>query len=93
MGVANPTGMHDFDLRVGQWKAHHRRLKERLAGSHEWEGFDGTQTLWQLMDGLANVDDNVFQMPDGNKRRYWGPPEYSPAAITIREVFLEARGG
>ena len=23
-----------FDLRVGRWTAHHRRLKERLAGSH-----------------------------------------------------------
>lgn len=61
----NLTGLHDFDLRVGPWKAHHRRLKERLAGSHEWVEFDGTSNLWKLMDGWANVDDNVFNMPNG----------------------------
>jgi hypothetical protein len=27
------SGLHDFDLRVGEWQAHHRLLKERLAGS------------------------------------------------------------
>ena len=66
--VPNLSGVHDFDLRVGRWQAHHRRLKERLAGSHEWVEFDGTQTFWQLMDGLANTDDNVFQIPGGEYR-------------------------
>ncbi|MFL6262616.1 MAG: DUF1579 domain-containing protein [Thermoanaerobaculia bacterium] len=61
----NLTGLHDFDLRTGHWKAHHRRLKERLAGSHEWVEFDGTSNLWKLMDGWANVDENVFNMPNG----------------------------
>lgn len=64
----NLTGLHDFDLRVGKWQEHHRRLKERLAGSHEWVEFDGTQTLWKVMDGWANVDDNVFKMPSGEYR-------------------------
>lgn len=64
----NLTGLHDFDSRVGRWTAHHRRLKERLAGSHEWVEFDGTQTEWKLMDGYANVDDNVFKMPGGDYR-------------------------
>ena len=59
------TGLHDFDLRVGRWTAHHRRLKERLAGSTEWVEFEGTQTFWKAMDGYANVDDNVFDMPGG----------------------------
>jgi hypothetical protein len=61
-------GLHDFDVRVGQWRAHHRRLKERLAGCHEWVEFDGTQTMWPLMGGSANVDDNVFDMPGGSYR-------------------------
>ena len=68
MEAANLSGLHDFDFRVGRWQAHHRRLKERLAGSHEWVEFDGTQTLWQLMDGWANVDENVFKMPGGDYR-------------------------
>jgi len=66
--VPNLTGLHDFDLRVGRWEAHHRRLKERLADDHEWVEFDGTQTFWQLMDGAANVDENVFKMPGGEYR-------------------------
>ena len=61
----NLSGLHDFDTRVGQWTAHHRKLKERLADNHEWVEFDGTQTFWQLMNGYANVDENVFELPGG----------------------------
>ena len=39
--VPNLSGLHDFDLKVGKWIAHHKRLKERLAGNHEWVEFDG----------------------------------------------------
>jgi hypothetical protein len=61
----NLSGLHDFDLRAGEWVAHHRRLQERLAGSHEWVEFDGTQSFRLLMDGYANEDENVLNMPDG----------------------------
>jgi hypothetical protein len=61
-------GRHDFDLRFGDWQVHHRKLKERLAGSHEWIEFDGTLSMRSLMDGLANVSDNVFRMPEGTYR-------------------------
>jgi hypothetical protein len=61
----NLSGLHDFDLRAGEWVAHHRRLKERLAGSHEWVEFDGTQSFRLLMDGYANEDENVLNMPGG----------------------------
>jgi hypothetical protein len=64
----NLAGLHDFDLRVGKWRGHNRRLKERLAGSHEWVEFDGTQTFWQVMDGYANVDENVLSLPTGTYR-------------------------
>jgi hypothetical protein len=64
--VPNLSGLHDFDLRVGRWTAHHRRLKERLAGSQEWIEFDGTQTFWPLMGGFANVDENLMRLP-GNE--------------------------
>jgi hypothetical protein len=61
-------GRHDFDLRFGDWRVHHKKLKERLAGSHEWIEFDGTLSMRPLMDGLVNVSDNVFNMPDGAYR-------------------------
>jgi hypothetical protein len=57
------SGLHDFDFRVGEWTAHHRRLKERLAGSHEWVEFDGTQSWRSLMDGFANEDENTLNLP------------------------------
>jgi hypothetical protein len=64
----NLSGLHDFDRMVGRWNAHHRRLKERLAGSHEWVEFDGTSHFFLLMDGFANTDENVFKMPSGEYR-------------------------
>jgi hypothetical protein len=61
-------GRRDFDLRFGDWRVQHRRLKERLANSHEWIEFDGTISMRPLMGGLANVGDNVFNLPDGAYR-------------------------
>jgi hypothetical protein len=64
----NLAGLHDFDFLVGQWHGHHRKLKEKLANSHDWEEFDGTLSMRKLMDGYANVDDNVFNTPEGTYR-------------------------
>jgi hypothetical protein len=57
------SGLHAFDLRVGEWTCHNRKLKERLAGSHEWVEFDGTQSFRLLIGGYANVDENAFSLP------------------------------
>src|SRR5271154_2172950 len=65
---ANLTGLHDFDFLVGEWQVHHRRLKERLANSHEWIEFDGTLNTRQFMNGWANAGDNVFKAPSGEVR-------------------------
>jgi len=67
-GARNLSGLHDFDFLVGEWRVHHRRLKERLAGSHEWIEFEGTCSMRKLMDGWGNVDDNVLDMPGGSYR-------------------------
>lgn len=66
--AANLSGLHDFDFLVGDWRVHHRRLKERLAGSHEWVEFEGTCSMRPLMGGYSNVDDNVMNMPGGAYR-------------------------
>jgi hypothetical protein len=61
-------GRSDFDFLVGHWVVHHRRLKERLAGCAEWDVFDGTCTMRPILDGQANVDDNVVALPSGPYR-------------------------
>ena len=61
-------GLHDFDFLVGHWRVHHRKLKERLANSHEWIEFEGTLFSQPLMGGYANVDDDVFEVPIGTYR-------------------------
>jgi hypothetical protein len=61
----NLTGLHDFDFLRGTWKARHRVLKERLAGSRAWIEYDGTVTQRPLMGGWGNSGDNVFNKPGG----------------------------
>jgi len=34
-------GSHDFDFVIGDWKAHVRRLPERLKGSNFWVEYEG----------------------------------------------------
>ena len=34
-------GAHDFDFLIGDWKAHVRRLPDRLIGSAKWIEYDG----------------------------------------------------
>lgn len=65
---AAPSGAHDFDFLMGHWRSKHCKLKERLAGSNEWIEFNGTLYAQKLMNGYANVDDNVFEVPGGTYR-------------------------
>jgi len=58
----------DFDFLIGHWQVHHRRLKERLANSHEWIEFAGTSVVWKVMGGYGTMDDNVLELPGGTYR-------------------------
>jgi hypothetical protein len=71
------SGLHDFDFLVGEWRVHSRRLKEALAGSHEWYAFEGSIVSRPLMEGRANVDDTVFHLPQGIYRGV-APRAYDP---------------
>jgi hypothetical protein len=89
-GVANLSGLHDFDFLVGNWQVHHRKLKGRLTNSHAWDEFDGTLSMHKLMDGYANVDDNVFNTPEGSYRGV-GLRSYDPKTAQWAIWWLDGR--
>jgi hypothetical protein len=62
------NGLDDFDFFIGKWRAHHRRLNERLAGCNDWTEFEGTSTVQKILGGAGNMDDNVLDLPGGAYR-------------------------
>jgi hypothetical protein len=62
------AGADDFDFLVGEWRVRHERRQRWLDGCEDWSGFDGTMRLWPLLDGHANIDDNVLDNPNGPYR-------------------------
>jgi hypothetical protein len=74
------TAPSDFAFMSGSWAVHHRQLKERLADDTQWWEFEGTTRAWLLMNGDANLDDNVLDHPKGSYR-----------AITLRRMEPKTR--
>jgi hypothetical protein len=58
-------GSHDFDFLIGHWKAHVRRLPERLVGSHAWIEYDGISNHKKLLDSNANFEE--FEVDNADK--------------------------
>jgi hypothetical protein len=50
-------GAHDFDFLIGDWKAHVKRLPDRLVGSTHWIEYDGTSRHKKLLDSNANFEE------------------------------------
>ena len=50
-------GGHDFDFLIGDWKAHVRRLPDRLVGSTKWIEYDGISNHHKLLDSDANFEE------------------------------------
>ena len=59
---------HDWDWLEGNWSVRHRRLKERLQGSAEWQEFDGACRMVRTLAGFGNMDDNWLDLPAGAYR-------------------------
>src|SRR5262247_1530757 len=50
-------GSHDFDFLIGDWKAHVRRLPDRLVGSNNWIEYSGISNHKKLLDTNANFEE------------------------------------
>jgi hypothetical protein len=50
-------GGHDFDFLIGDWKAHVRRLPDRLVGSTKWLEYNGISNHHKLLDSNANFEE------------------------------------
>jgi hypothetical protein len=53
--AAPRDGSHDFDLEIGEWTTHLKRLRHPLSGSTEWVEYEGTSSVRSLLDARANV--------------------------------------
>jgi hypothetical protein len=66
--VATPAaahdGSHDFDFLIGDWKAHVRRLPDRLVGSNNWIVYDGISNHKKLLDSNANFEQFEVDNPE-----------------------------
>jgi hypothetical protein len=59
-------GSHDFDFLIGDWKAHVRRLPDRLNKSDVWVEYDGISNHKKLLDSNANFEE--FDVTSADKK-------------------------
>ena len=61
-------GSHDFDFLISDWKAHVRRLPDRLVGSNTWIEYDGISNHKKILDSNANFEEFDVRNPEKNLR-------------------------
>jgi hypothetical protein len=59
-------GSHDFDFLIGNWKAHVRRLPDRLNNSATWVEYDGISNHKKLLDSNSNFEE--FDVTSSDKK-------------------------
>ena len=67
-GLPQRDGSHDFDFLIGNWKAHVRRLPDRLNGSNTWVEYDGISNHKKLLDSNANFEEFDVRNSEKNLR-------------------------
>jgi hypothetical protein len=55
--LSQRDGSHDFDFLIGDWKAHVRRLPDRLNNSNVWVEYDGISNHKKVLDSNANFEE------------------------------------
>ena len=56
-------GRRGFDFLLGRWRIDHRRLRRRLEGCDEWDGFVSSAEVVKVLGGLGIVD--TYAAEDG----------------------------
>jgi hypothetical protein len=59
-------GSHDFDFLIANWKAHVRRLPDRLNNSNVWVEYDGISNHKKLLNSNANFEE--FDVSTADKK-------------------------
>jgi hypothetical protein len=59
-------GAHDFDFLIGDWKAHVRRLPDRLVGSNKWVTYDGISNHKKVLGSNANFEEFEVDSPESH---------------------------
>ncbi|MBL0086803.1 MAG: hypothetical protein IPP87_19125 [Ideonella sp.] len=54
---ALPSDAEGFAFLAGHWRVQHRKLKDPLSGTEEWNEFDGSATFMSLVDGVVSVEE------------------------------------
>jgi hypothetical protein len=88
--VAPPRdGAHDFDFLIGNWKAHVRRLPDRLVGSTTWVEYDGISNHKKILDTNANFEEFEVDNPGkhlhikGQTLRLYNPDSHQWSIYTL----------
>ena len=88
--IAESARARDWKWLEGNWHVHRRRLRERLAGNHHWDQFQGRSTVWLTLGGLGTIDDNILDLPGGTYRAC-GIRAYDPATDRWSIWWLDGR--
>jgi len=82
-------GAHDFDFLIGNWKAHVRRLPDRLVGSTTWVEYDGISNHKKILDTNANFEEFEVDNPQkhlhikGQTLRLYNPDSHQWSIYTL----------
>lgn len=72
-------GSHDFDFILHDWRAHVRRLPDRLVGSTRWIEYDGVSNHRSLMGSPANWEEFEVHNAAGDHLKAQTLRLYNPA--------------
>src|SRR4029077_18617944 len=61
-------GARDFDFLIGDWKAHVRRLPDRLSGSTALLADDGISRHKKILESNANFEEFEVESRDGHPK-------------------------
>jgi hypothetical protein len=82
-------GAHDFDFLIGNWKAHVRRLPDRLVASTTWVEYDGISNHKKILNTNANFEEFEVDNPEkhlhikGQTLRLYNPDSHQWSIYTL----------